>query len=61
MWVTRVATTSSDSKVTAVGHQMSLVPPADSLFRSRSYAIFVTDQELQQAKVDPPQGQESRA
>ncbi len=52
MRVTRVATTSSDSKVTAVGHQMSLFPPADSPFRSRSYVTFVTDQELQQARAD---------
>jgi hypothetical protein len=52
MRVTRVATTSSDTKVTAAGHQMSFTPPADSPFRSRSYATFVTDQELQQAKAD---------
>ncbi len=31
---------------------MSLVPPADSPFRSRSYATFVMDQELQQAKAE---------
>jgi hypothetical protein len=31
---------------------MSFVPPADSAFRSRSYATFVTDQELQQARAD---------
>jgi hypothetical protein len=52
MRVTHVATTSSDSKVTAAGHQMSLIPPADSPFCSRSYATFVTDQELQQARAD---------
>jgi hypothetical protein len=52
MRVTRVATTSSDTKVTAAGHQMSFVPPADSPFRSWSYADFVTDQELQQARAD---------
>jgi hypothetical protein len=52
MRVTRVATTRSDTKVTAAGHQMSFVPPADSPFRSRSYADFVTDQELQQARAD---------
>ncbi len=32
--------------------QMSFVPPADSPFRSRSYATFVTDLELQQAKAE---------
>jgi hypothetical protein len=52
MRVTRVATTSSDSKVIVAGHQMSFIPPADSPFRSRSYATFVTDQELQQARAD---------
>jgi hypothetical protein len=31
---------------------MSFSPPADSPFRSRSYANFVTDQELQQARTD---------
>ncbi len=32
--------------------QMSFVPPADSPFRSRSYATFVTDLELQQARAE---------
>jgi hypothetical protein len=31
---------------------MSFVPPTDSPFCSRSYADFVTDQELQQARAD---------
>jgi hypothetical protein len=31
---------------------MSFNPPADSAFHSRSYACFITDQELQQAKAD---------
>jgi hypothetical protein len=31
---------------------MSFIPPVDSPFRSRSYATFVTDQELQQARAD---------
>jgi hypothetical protein len=31
---------------------MSFDPPADSPFRSRSYATFVTDQELQQARAE---------
>jgi hypothetical protein len=31
---------------------MSFNPPADSPFRSRSYATFVTDQELQQARAE---------
>jgi hypothetical protein len=33
-------------------HQMSFDQPADSPFRSRSYATFVTDQELQQARAE---------
>jgi hypothetical protein len=52
MRVIRVATTSSDSKVIAAEHQISSIPPADSPFRSRSYATFVTDQKLQQARAD---------
>jgi hypothetical protein len=52
MRVIRVASTSSDSKVTAAGHQMPFIPPAESPFRSRSYVTFVTDQELQQARAD---------
>jgi hypothetical protein len=52
MQVTHLATTSSDTRVTAAGHQMSFIPPADSPFRSRSYATFMTDQELQQARAD---------
>jgi hypothetical protein len=31
---------------------MSFDPPADSPFRSRTYATFVTDQELQQARAE---------
>ncbi len=31
---------------------MSFTPPPDSPFRSRSYATFLTDQELQQARAD---------
>jgi hypothetical protein len=31
---------------------MSFDPPADSPFRSRSYATFVTDQEMQQARAE---------
>jgi hypothetical protein len=52
MRVTRLATTSSDTKVTTAGQQMSFIPPADSPFRSRSYVTFVMDQELQQARAD---------
>jgi hypothetical protein len=52
MRVTRLAHTSSDTKATMSVHQMSLAPPADSPFRSRSYATFVTDQELQQARAE---------
>jgi hypothetical protein len=33
-------------------HQMSFAPPADSPFLRRSYATFVTDQELQQARAE---------
>jgi hypothetical protein len=52
MRVTHVANTSSDTKVTAAGQQMLFNRPADSPFRSRSYITFMTDQELQQARVD---------
>jgi hypothetical protein len=52
MRVTRVANASSDSKATSTEHTMSSFPLSDSPFRSRSYVTFVTDQELQQAKVD---------
>jgi hypothetical protein len=38
--------------MTAAGHQMSINPPANSPFHSRSCANFVKDQELQQAKAD---------
>jgi hypothetical protein len=31
---------------------MSFIPPADSPFRSRSYATFMTDLELQQARAE---------
>jgi hypothetical protein len=31
---------------------MSFAPPSDSPFHSRSYATFVTDQELQQARAE---------
>jgi hypothetical protein len=31
---------------------MSFIPPADSPFRSKSYATFVTDQKQQQARAD---------
>jgi hypothetical protein len=33
-------------------HQMTFAPPADSPFRSRSYATCVTDMELQQARAE---------
>jgi hypothetical protein len=38
--------------MTAAGNQMSFNFPANSPFHSRSYANFVRDQELQQAKAD---------
>ncbi len=46
MRVTRCEHASSDSKGTMPVAQMSFVPPADSPFRSRSYATFMTDLEL---------------
>jgi hypothetical protein len=49
---TRLAATSRDTRMTAAGHQMSFSPPANSPFHIRSYANFVTDQELQQARAD---------
>jgi hypothetical protein len=52
MRVTRVATNSSDVKMTTAGHQTPFGLPVDSPFRSRSYADFITDQELQQARAD---------
>jgi hypothetical protein len=38
--------------MTAAGHQLPINSPANSPFCSRSYASFVKDQELQQAKAD---------
>ncbi len=61
MRVTRLATTSGDTRTTAAGHQMSFIPPADSPFCSRSCATFVTDQELQQARADMEECFRSRA
>ncbi len=52
MRVTRIATVSSDTKMAAAGQQTAFSPLADSLFRSRTYADFITDQELQQTKAD---------
>jgi hypothetical protein len=52
MRVTRVATISSDTKMTAAGQQAAFSSSTDSPFRSRTYADFITDQELQQAKAD---------
>ncbi len=52
MRVTRCARASSDSKGTVPVAQMSFVPPADSPFRSRSYATFMTDLELRQARAE---------
>jgi hypothetical protein len=49
---TRQAATNSDTKMTAAGHQLPIDSPANSPFCSRSYARFVKDQELQQAKAD---------
>ncbi len=52
MGVTRRAHDSSDAKGTLPVAQMSFALPADSPFRSRSYATFVTDVELQQARAE---------
>jgi hypothetical protein len=52
MRVTRFAHTSSDTTAAMSVHQMSFALPADSPFRSRLYATFVTDQELQQARAE---------
>jgi hypothetical protein len=49
MRVTRRAHDGSGAKGTLPVAQMSFAPPADSPFRSRSYATFVTEVELQQA------------
>jgi hypothetical protein len=49
---TRLAATSSDTRMTAAGYQMPINPPVNSPFCSRSYANFVKDQELQQSKAD---------
>ncbi len=51
MQVTRVATASDNGKVT-VREQSNPSPSVDSLFRSRTYADFITDVELQQAKAE---------
>ncbi len=50
--VTRQAAINSDTRRTAAGHQMPFDSPANSPFCSRTYARFVTDQELQQGKAD---------
>jgi hypothetical protein len=50
--VTRLAVTSSDTKMTAAGHQLPFDSPASSPLCSRSYANFVKDKELQQAKAE---------
>jgi hypothetical protein len=49
---TRQAATDSDTRMTAARHQLPIDSPANSPFCSRSYARFVKDQELQQAKAD---------
>jgi hypothetical protein len=49
---TRLAVTSIDTKMTAAGHQLPIDSPASYSFCSRSYANFVKDQELQQAKAE---------
>jgi hypothetical protein len=51
MRVTHVATTSDSGKATP-REQSSPASSVDSLFRSRTYADFITDVELQQAKAE---------
>ncbi len=51
MQVTRVATTSDSSRAT-MREQPNPPPSVDSLFRSRTYAEFITDEELQRAKAE---------
>jgi hypothetical protein len=48
---TRLALTSSDTEMSA-GHQLPIDSPPSSPFCSKSYADFVTDKELLQAKAD---------
>ncbi len=48
---TRLALTSSDTKMSA-DHQLPIDSPPSSPFCSKSYADFVTDKELLQAKAD---------
>jgi hypothetical protein len=45
----------------AAGHQAAFSSLADSPFRSRTYADFITDQELQQAKADVEECYQRRA
>jgi hypothetical protein len=52
MRVTRVATVSSDAKTDPGQQQVGPNLSADSPFRARSYADFITDMELQQAKAE---------
>ncbi len=49
---TRLARDSSDPKGNPPATQTFLVPPAESPSRSRSYATFVADVELQQARAE---------
>ncbi len=51
MRVTRVATTSDSARAT-MGEQPNPPPSVDSLFCSRTYAEFITDEELQRAKAE---------
>jgi hypothetical protein len=54
MRVTRVArvATASDSAGATSGGQSNPPPSDGSLFRSRTYAEFITDEELQRAKAE---------
>jgi hypothetical protein len=49
---TWLAVTSSDTRMMAAGHQLPINSPPSSPFCSRSYANFVEDRELLQAKTD---------
>ncbi len=44
--------TTSDSARSTIGGQSDPPPSADSPFRSRTYAEFITDEELQRAKAE---------
>ncbi len=56
-----MAITSSDARTTPAGQLATPGSSADSPFRSRSYADFITDLELQQAKAEVEECYQRRA